>query len=134
MKPIRLAKLNERYSAVYMPENRCTPYAIVANFNPNGHDDDWWENALGYYADYGRFCRACTNFTLTVGYDRLEEIASKAIDGLIKDDPYEAEEYLRNEIEITDEEVEYFGITETMDMVKRYEEEDDGYVDEDGKI
>ena len=56
---------------------------------------------------------------------RMDEIASKAIDGLIEDDPYEAEEYLRNEIEITDEEAEYFCITDTMDMVKGYEEEDD---------
>lgn len=54
---------------------------------------------------------------------RLDEIASKAIDGLIEDDPYEAEEYLRNEIEITDEEAEYFCIGDTMDMVKGYEEE-----------
>lgn len=56
---------------------------------------------------------------------RMDEIASKAIDGLIEDDPYEAEEYLRNEIEITDEEIEYFCIAETMDMVKGYEEEED---------
>lgn len=56
---------------------------------------------------------------------RLDEIASKAIDGLIEDDPYEAEEYLRNEIEITDEEAEYFCIADNIDMVKGYEEEDE---------
>lgn len=57
-------------------------------------------------------------------YYRLEEIATKAIDGLIEDDPYEAEEYLKDEMEITFEEAEYFGIAETMDMAKRLEYED----------
>lgn len=52
---------------------------------------------------------------------RMDEIASKAIDGLIEDDPYEAEEYLRNEIEITEEEAKYFCIVDTMKM---YEKED----------
>lgn len=127
MTPIKLAQLNERYSAVYLPENKCTPYAIVAEFNENGHDDDWWTAALDYYSDFGNFCRACTGYTLTVGFNRLEEIASKAIDKLIEDDSYEAEEFLSNEIEITDEEAEYFGISETMDMIKGYEEEDEDY-------
>ena len=55
---------------------------------------------------------------------RLDEIASKAIDGLIQDDPYEAEIYLKEDIEITFEEAQYFGIAETMDMIKGYREED----------
>ena len=53
---------------------------------------------------------------------RLDELASKAIDGLIEDDPYEAAEYFENELELTPEEIEYFGIVETMDMIKGYEE------------
>lgn len=56
---------------------------------------------------------------------RMDEIASKAIDKLIEDDPYEAEEFLSNEIEITDEEAEYFCIADNMDMTKGYEEEDE---------
>lgn len=57
---------------------------------------------------------------------RLDEIASKAIDGLIQDDPYEAEVYLREEIEITDAEADYFCIADTMDMEKGYEDDGDG--------
>lgn len=56
---------------------------------------------------------------------RMDEIATKTIDKLIEEDPYEAEEFLKEELELTDEEVEYFGIGETLDMVKRYEEEDE---------
>lgn len=125
MIPIKLAQLNERYSAVYLPENKCTPYAIVAEFNENGHDDDWWTAALDYYSDFGNFCRACTGYTLTVGFNRLEEIASKAIDKLIEDDPYEAEEFLREEIDLDLKEAQYFCIDKTLDMVKGYEEEDE---------
>lgn len=55
---------------------------------------------------------------------RMDEIATKTIDKLIEEDPYEAEEFLREELELDDDEVEYFGIGETLDMVKGYEEED----------
>ena len=53
---------------------------------------------------------------------RMEEIASKTIDKLIEEDPYEAEEFLREELDLDDDEVEYFGIGETLDMVKGYDE------------
>lgn len=56
---------------------------------------------------------------------RLDELASKAIDGLIEDDPYEAAEYFENEMEMTDKEIEYFGIADTMDMIKGYMEDDE---------
>ena len=60
-----------------------------------------------------------------VPFLRLEEIASKAIDGLIEDDPYEAAVYFENELELTEDEIEYFGVTETMDMIKEQMEDDD---------
>ena len=56
---------------------------------------------------------------------RLDELASKAIDGLIEDDPYEAAEYFENEMEMTPEEIEYFCIADTMDMIKGYMEDDE---------
>lgn len=45
-----------------------------------------------------------------ISYDRMSEIASKAIDGLIEDDEYEAKIYLREEVELDEEESEYFGV------------------------
>ena len=46
---------------------------------------------------------------------RLDEIASKAIDGLFVDDPYEAKIYCEDTLELTEEENEYFGISEKED-------------------
>lgn len=43
---------------------------------------------------------------------RLDELASKAIDGLFEDDAYEAKIYCEEELELTEEENEYFGISE----------------------
>lgn len=56
---------------------------------------------------------------------RLDEIASKAIDKIIEDDPYEAEDFLKDELELSDEEAEYFCIADNIDIVKGYEEEDE---------
>ena len=56
---------------------------------------------------------------------RMDEIASKAIDKLIENDPYDAEEFLREEIDLDLEEAQYFCIDETLDMIKGYEEEDE---------
>lgn len=42
--------------------------------------------------------------------DRLSEIASKCIDGLREDDEEQALIYLRDEVELTEEECDYFGI------------------------
>lgn len=53
-------------------------------------------------------------------YCRMSEIASKAIDGLFEDDAYEAKIYCEEELELTEEENEYFGISEK-------EEEDNDY-------
>ena len=78
-----------------------------------------------YFDDFLKAVRWIQNKIDVVPFLRLEEIASKAIDGLIEDDPYEAAEYFENELELTPEEIEYFGIVETMDMVKGYEEDDD---------
>ena len=47
-----------------------------------------------------------------INYYRMSEIATKAIDGLFEDDAYEAKIYCEEELELTEEENEYFGISE----------------------
>jgi hypothetical protein len=42
--------------------------------------------------------------------DRFSEIASKCIDGLLEDDEEQALIYLRDEVELTEEECQYFGV------------------------
>lgn len=53
-----------------------------------------------------------------INYQRMNEIACLAIDGLIEDGMYEAKEYFRDTIEMDEDEAEWFGIE------KLYEEED----------
>lgn len=56
---------------------------------------------------------------------RLNEIASKAIDYMIETDPYEAEEFLKEELELDWDEVEYFCVGEKLDEEKEiYDDED----------
>ena len=50
------------------------------------------------------------NETVPIPSDRLSEIATLAIDGLIQDDEDSAYEYFRDAIELTEEEAKYFGI------------------------
>lgn len=45
-----------------------------------------------------------------VAYDRLLEIATKLWDGLVQDDEDEAYEYIKNELDMTDDEMELLGI------------------------
>ena len=76
-----------------------------------------------YYDTISEAMRFIQSKIDVVPFYRLEELASKAIDGLIEDDPYEAAVYFEHEMEMTEDEIEYFGITDTMDMVKGYEED-----------
>lgn len=119
-----LGKLDSERTALII-DNKAFPYYIVNGYNGETEGDNLWAWTVGYYDNVIDFAKAITNYGKEgIGWYRMDEIASKAIDGLIEDDPYEAEEYLKNEIEITDEEAQYFGISETMDMVKEYEEEE----------
>lgn len=45
-----------------------------------------------------------------ISWDRMCEIASKSIDGLMEDDEESAKEYLQNEVELDESEAEYFGV------------------------
>lgn len=49
---------------------------------------------------------------MPIGFDRMTEIASKAIDGLREDDETEARIYCEEEIEMDSDEMEYFGLAE----------------------
>ena len=91
-----------------------------------------WIAAYGYDKESTSWCQG-HYFTSLVGamryilsqlqpitWDRISEIASIAIDGLITDDPDTAFEFFENEMELTEEEEKYFGIDEAK---KAYEEE-----------
>lgn len=73
---------------------------------------------VGGFRSYNKMVRELDERTIC--YERMSEIASKAIDGLVEDGDVEAAIYLRDEIELDEEEAKYFGVHELM-----YEEEDE---------
>ena len=87
------------------------PFVVAYGVNKqNGEVIDW---VRGHYFDdlfnATDFARA-RGKNIPVQYYRLEEIAGKAIDGLIEDDEESAYEYLAREVEIDYDEAEYFGL------------------------
>ena len=70
--------------------------------------------------------------------ERLEEIASKAISKIIEDDVNDAEEWMEYELELDDEEMQFFDITNQIEEERRdmrnVEEDDDEDWDEDDYV
>jgi hypothetical protein len=120
-----LGKLDDQRTALII-DNEYFPYYIVNGYNGETEGDNLWAWTVQYYDKLTDFAKAITCYDKSgIGWHRMCEIASKVIDKIIEDDAYEAEEFLREEVELTDEEADYFCIAETMDTIKRYEEEDD---------
>ena len=106
-----LGKLNNGKTVLVTQKADRIEYILATNFDPEkevwGHGD--------YLYDIEDLARAVLFANKTIGYDRMTEIASKAIDGLREDDEDEAQEYCRNEIEMDDEELEFFGLEASDD-------------------
>lgn len=115
MKFLELQKYGE-CSVIMRQDDKGNPIAVepfVVAYKvkkENGVIGEW---ALGYYFNdlfnATDFARARGKH-IPVQHYRLEEIAGKAIDGLIQDDKESAYEYFANEIEIDNDEAEYFGL------------------------
>lgn len=124
MKFIELQKYSN-YSVIVRQDEKGNPIVIEpfvaacgVNKDKDGEITDW---GYGYYFDD---LFNATDFARSRGegfmqYPRLEEIASKAIDGLVEDDEETAYEYFANEIEMDSHEAEYFGLNaELLDDYK----------------
>lgn len=119
MKFIELQKYG-RCSVVVRQDDEGNPIVInpfVVAYDVNKQDGEIMDWAFGHYyddlfdaVDFARFSGCQTEGKQAVRYYRLEEIASKAIDGLIEDDEETAYEYFVNEIEMDSHEAEYFGL------------------------
>ena len=123
MKFIELQKYGD-YSVIARHDNKgrlieVEPFVVAYGVNKkDGEIIDW---------DYGHYFDDLFNATDCARskgkgyprYPRLEEIASKAIDGLVEDDEETAYEYFANEIEMDSDEAEYFGLdAELLDGYK----------------
>lgn len=123
MKLIELQKYGH-YSVVVRQDDNGNPIKIepfVAACGVNKQDGEIIDWDYGHYFDD---LFNATDFARSRGkgymqYPRLEEIASKAIDGLVEDDEETAYEYFANEIEMDSDEAEYFGLdAELLDGYK----------------
>lgn len=124
MKFIKLQNYDD-YSVVLRTDEKgnplvCNPFVVA--YKPNIKDGEVVDWANGHYFDdlfnATDFARARGKH-IPLQHYRLEEIAGKAIDGLIEDDVESAYEYFANEIEMDSEEAEYFGLnTELLESYK----------------
>ena len=124
MKFIELQKYGD-YSVIVRQDDKGNPMVIepfVVAYKPNIKDGEVADWAMGHYFDD---LFNATDFARVRGkqiplqYYRLEEIAGKAIDGLVQDDEDSAYEYFANEIEMDSDEAEYFGLdAELLDSYK----------------
>lgn len=95
------------------------PFVVAYGVNKKDGEITDWD-----YAHYFDDLFKATDYARSKGkgymqYPRLEEIASKAIDGLVEDDKDSAYEYFANEIEMDNHEAEYFGLNaELLDGYK----------------
>lgn len=123
MKFIELQKYGE-YSVVLRQDDKGNPLPLspfVAAGIPNYKDGEIESWAYGHYFEdlFNAVDFARSRGKGYMQYPRLEEIATKAIDGLIEDDEETAYEYFANEIEMDSHEAEYFGLnTELLDSYK----------------
>ena len=97
-----------------------SPFVVAAY--PNIKDGEVVDWAWGHYFEdlfsAVNYARTKTE-TYHINYHRLNEIASKVIDGLVQDDEETAYEYLAREVEIDSHEAEYFGLdAELLDDYK----------------
>ena len=114
MKFVELQKYGN-YSVIIRQDDNGNPLVIepfVVACGANKKDGEIVDWDFGHY--FGDLFNA-TDFARSRGkgymqYPRLEEIAGKAIDGLIQDDEDSAYEYFVSEIEMDDHEAEYFGL------------------------
>ena len=120
MKLIELQKYGQ-YSVIVRQDDKGNPIVIEpfvvacgVNKDKDGEVIDW---DFGHYFDdlfnATDFARA-RGKQIPVCYYRLEEIAGKAIDGLIEDDEESAYEYFANEIEMDEHEADYFGLNKEL--------------------
>lgn len=99
-------------------------YCVCSNYDENEEEDKQYESGtyFCYWGDKERkayfLSTALELFRVRTERDyisryRLEELATKFKDGLIEDDRESAMEYFEYECELTEEEKEWLGITES---------------------
>lgn len=120
--------LQKRNYALILRKASLDEYAVVYGLNEETGE---WNHTVGYW-NFGKYSRldqakalqkAVECFRAKTEDDyisryRLEELATQFKDGLLQDDKESAMEYFTEECEMTDYEMEFFGIeTESVEEV-----------------
>lgn len=123
MKLTELQKYGE-YSVILRQDDKgntlpISPFVVACMPNyKDGVVESW---TFGHYFEdlfnAVNYARTRTE-TYCPNYYRLEEIAGKAIDGLIQDDEETAYEYFANEMELDYHEAKYFGLN--IELLENY--------------
>lgn len=112
----------ERYKVIAVGKPRGYDTYIVLGLKTDGTYATWtcWDDIIkslnyGHYdlteaEAMSIFMDRNSIFSKRPNEDRLSEIATKCIDGLREDDEESALVYLRDEVELTEKECEYFGV------------------------
>lgn len=109
LKNLGIVNFERGYSALIL-ENQYYPFYIVKNYNPEERPGNQWDYTIGYYGNIIQFAKGILNYSDSIGYDRMSEIASKAIDALLDADDVATLEWAHDEIDLNDDEMEYFGL------------------------
>jgi hypothetical protein len=116
MKAIQLSyNASTNYSLVVLlrDDDSVKEFVVCKNFNANAKEYEWWD--YGHY--FPTIEGAMNGWNMKVldrpTYDRLSELATLFKDGLVEDDEETAMEYFENTCEMTDDEMEYFGLKES---------------------
>lgn len=102
-----------------------TQYCVCRNYNPNEKEDQQYDNGtyFCYWGDKERktylLSAALENFRIKTEEDyisryRLEELATQFKDGLLEYCEDYAMEFLKEEYALSDSEMKWLGITESM--------------------
>lgn len=101
-----------------------TQYCVCSNYNPEAKEDSQYDSGtyFCYWGDVERkvyfLAAALENFRVKteenyIPRPRLEELATQFKDGLLEDDKESALEYFDFTCEMSDEEKEFFGVSES---------------------
>ena len=83
-------------------------YVVVSGYNA---EDGTWDNGSYYSANSLEY--AISDVKNNISYERISELATKFKDGFMECDSDSAMEFFEDECDMTEDEMEYFGIKES---------------------
>lgn len=99
-----LGKLNDGRNVLVLQKADRIEYVLASGYDPSRPEGSQWDHGT-YLYDLTSLADVVTYTNMPIGYGRLAEIASKAIDGI-----EDAKQYCMHEIDMDESELKFFGI------------------------